>query len=344
MVERKIADTVLAAKVHLHHVLAARRAYNDASKHGHFEPLTPSTKRVIKDYAEVKLGSAALYGPWLSVYALVRGRFEEGLMPDNFYAVKVLPRINHKYRTVSGARTLIRRLFDSDVVPDVAYRVNGHWRTVEGVIIPLASLRSHLFRDSDEVIVKDEGSSQGSGVNLVRRSDFDPEKLGTENLTVQRFIRQHSELESVSPNCVATLRITTGIMPEGSIRRVSSHMRLGMSGDAIVMSARALKCPIVDDNGSLSEFAYGPDWFRYAKHPDTGRSFSSVAAPSHSEAVKICETLHARLPQFGIIGWDVAISEEGAPLIMEWNAVHPDIKFAEATMGPKLQFLDAYLT
>ncbi len=42
--------------------------------------------------------------------------------------------------------------------------------------------------------------------------------------------------------------------------------------------------------------------------------------PSYHEAVETVKRLHLQLPFFNLIGWDVAIDENGDPVVIEWNA------------------------
>jgi hypothetical protein len=44
--------------------------------------------------------------------------------------------------------------------------------------------------------------------------------------------------------------------------------------------------------------------------------------------------LHATVPHFTIVGWDIAIGSDDEIKLIEWNGCHCDIKFSEATTGP----------
>jgi hypothetical protein len=44
--------------------------------------------------------------------------------------------------------------------------------------------------------------------------------------------------------------------------------------------------------------------------------------------------MHRRMPLVGCVGWDFAVDADARPWLLEWNAVHNDIKVSEAMQGP----------
>jgi D-alanine-D-alanine ligase-like ATP-grasp enzyme len=56
--------------------------------------------------------------------------------------------------------------------------------------------------------------------------------------------------------------------------------------------------------------------------------------PSLADAIRFAEGLHARVPQLGLVGWDLAIDHEGRPVLLEWNTVHPGVHYNEALDRP----------
>lgn len=59
--------------------------------------LTKKLKRIVDEYSSDVFGSRK-YAPWLYVYTLVRGKFVEGWIPDNFFGRSVVPVVNKKLR------------------------------------------------------------------------------------------------------------------------------------------------------------------------------------------------------------------------------------------------------
>lgn len=289
----------------------------------------------IEKYAKERLGGV-IYAPWLVFYATYRGAFHEGWIPDNFFQQVAIPRINGPFHMTDNARTLQRRLIGSDVIPDVAHFVSGEWRGPEGELWDRASVAARLFGNQAEICVKTEQSSKGRGVRLLDRESFrleEVEALGP--LVAQRVIRQSEALEAIFPGAVTTIRVTTAKLPGARPVMLFSNLRMGR-GAARKVTLGSLKVPIVDGSGSVGPIASDSDWRQYRAHPDTGFRFEGATIPGFAQLRDDCLALHDRLPQFGLVGWDVTIDRDGHMQLLELNTGHPGIKFAEATVGPCL--------
>lgn len=317
----------------------ARAAYAGLLKNPEVAPLTRRQIKAIKEYAEAVLGSSLFY-PWLAVYAAYRGEFLEGWIPDDYFGRVVLPRLNGNHRALPAIRSLSRRLFDSDLFPDLLHRVNGAWYSVEGERITLETAHALAFSEGDSVFMKAESSSQGRAITILRHGDFLDAVLALDgNVVIQRAIEQHAWYAAIFEPAVATVRVLTVSSAEGTPRKRMVYLRVGRGDAQFVTAAEGLKVP-VDDLGMIGPFASSDGWQRYRRHPDTGFVFDArQRLPFFDQAVAACERLHARLPQVGVIGWDVAIAAEGRIEIMEWNAFHPGIKFTEAAVGPSFRGL-----
>jgi len=316
-----------------------RRICTNLLANSDVKPLDAALKRRIRKYAADALGNRN-FCHWLYVYTLYRGSFLEGWVPEDFFR-KVIPRINGVYRSISDAKTLSGRILQTNHLPDKAYRVNGSWFDTGGNRLQSNEVKDIIFDQNTTAFVKLDNSSQGKGIVVIHRDTFDEARFLhiDKNFVVQRAIIQAGWFEAISPGCVATLRITTGLPVGGSPRICAAYLRIGRKGAKFVTSAEAIKIPVVDDKGTLGDFALDSNWFRYYSHPDSGVKFEGKKVPYFVEAVSLCEKLHERVPQFTVIGWDVAITESGWVELMEWNVGFPDIKFSEATTGPCFKHL-----
>ena len=63
----------------------------------------------------------------------------------------------------------------------------------------------------------------------------------------------------------------------------------------------------------------GPSQEMLEQHPVSGAVFSELQIPHWDEVLRITSEAHSMLPKFGVIGWDIAITDDG-PLIIESNA------------------------
>lgn len=301
--------------------------------------LRAKERRLIKSYAKEMFGSHS-YAYWLYVYAAYQQRFVEGWIPNNYFGLVVAPRVNHQVRFIAGFKTLSKRLFETNLFPDIFYVIDNKWYDYKMNPIEKQDVRRYLIETGNDCFAKAEFSGQGKGVVRLNSQNFDDidfKKLGT--CVIQESIRQAKWFEEILRDSVATIRITTVKEPNGTFVMRAAYLRVGRSGSDIVQSSNAIRIPIIDRNGALGDFGADPDWRRHYKHPDSGFVFSGKTIPYFDCAVSVCERLHGRLPHCGIIGWDVAITNSGETKIMEWNARHPDITFSEASTGPNFRSL-----
>jgi hypothetical protein len=287
----------------------------------------------IQEYAVEKLGSARFI-PWLRTYAAFRGSFSDGLVPDNYFGRFVVPLSVNEYVGIE-AKTLSRRILMFDQLPDLAYYVNGAWIDTDGNQVSAKNIRALLFSRSSVVFAKRDLSFRGQGVFRVDSDRFDQRKLESlGNLVVQAGIQQHCFFDNFVSGSVATVRITTTKVNGLPAEKRAAYLRIARNKEEFVSSHSALRIPVIDETGTLGEYAAFPDWSVCHVHPDTGVRFEGTAVPEFRRAVSLCTRLHNRIPHILVIGWDLAIGADGEPVLMEWNANHPDIRFSEASTGP----------
>ena len=53
---------------------------------------------------------------------------------------------------------------------------------------------------------------------------------------------------------------------------------------------------------------------------DSGVVLDGYQLPSYDKAIAFVKEMHGYLPFFNLVGWDIAIQENGEPIMIEWNA------------------------
>lgn len=316
--------------------LDVERHLADLLRNTDAQPLAPRQAARIRTYAREALGGAE-YAPWLEFFTVYRGAFHEGWIPENYFQLVAIPQINGEYHKVCFARTLQRRLLGDPALPDLLHFVSGDWLDLDGGLVPRAEVRARLFADAPEVCLKTEHSLLGRGVSFASAQDFDldrVERLG--NLVAQRVIRQHPFFDRLSPRAVATLRIVTGKLPGERPRLLGGFLRVS-GGAARAIDAESIEIAILDGCGALEAFGVGVEWRRLSRHPETGAPFAGATAPRYDRMVAKCLELHARLPQFGYVGWDATLDPDERPWILEFNTGRPSHNFLEMSVGPCLR-------
>ena len=194
----------------------------------------------------------------------------------------------------------------------------------------------NIVRDEDfKLLYKTDSSSQGKGVYVLKKENLkieDLEFLG--NGVMQRYINQHSFFQDISPNSVATFRITSVINNNGEVTINACYLRVGRNSDTHVKSNSHIRIPVNVTTGELDKFGYTTNWLRINEHPDTKFIFKNRIIPHFDEFLTTTVKLHKMVPFARCIGWDMIIDTNNEIQVMEWNGSHNDIKFSEATQGP----------
>jgi hypothetical protein len=180
-------------------------------------PLPAATRRLARDYAGDVFGSPR-FAPWLDFHSKRRGAFHEGWIPDDFFELVVLPRANGPLRSIGYRKTLSKRMFRSDAIPDLAYIIGGVVYNAAWEPIPPVGLAEALA-GHERLVIKDDGGRRGLAVRVVERAGLDLLELVQRhpNAVVQRYIRDHPRLRVFSDANGFRLRITTCAVPGGGV-------------------------------------------------------------------------------------------------------------------------------
>ena len=159
------------------------------------------------------------------------------------------------------------------------------------------------------------------------------DNLNEDNLIFQEVVKQSSETAKLHPNSLNTIRIMTLIL-DGEVKVLPwCSFRIGQ-GDSKVDNASfgGVYCRINED-GTLSEYAYDAIGNKYDKHPDGG-NFSSVKFDFMDKVKSLVKEAAQRFPHFRLIGWDIAIDDKNNPLIIEANLTMSGMDVIETIGGP----------
>ena len=162
-------------------------------------------------------------------------------------------------------------------------------------------------------------------------------KRKSRRMVVQPALRNHRDLLPLTPGALNTLRILTARPPGGPARVVLAAFRLAV-GDAPADNFHfgGMMAPVDLATGRLGTAvrrqrrALVP----VERHPDTGAVIAGHQVPCWAEAVALAERALDAARRVPVIGWDVAITDDG-PVLIEANAAsNPDI--AQAPTGVPL--------
>ena len=154
-----------------------------------------------------------------------------------------------------------------------------------------------------------------------------------DNYIVQEVVRQHSSITSLHEKSVNTIRIVTCAF-NGTTEVLSTVVRFG-SGDSVVDNASkgGLFCGVSDD-GSLKRNAYTKTGDVYRDHP-LGGDFSQCVIPNFDKCKEMVLWLSHRFHRISkLTSWDLAIREDGEPVLIEVCLCYGGADIHQIANGP----------
>lgn len=149
---------------------------------------------------------------------------------------------------------------------------------------------------------------------------------------VQESIKQHEDLNRIYPCSINTLRLLT-LRFKGGIYLLSAHVRFRNDGSKLTDETRVLACSVGLD-GRLNESAIDRCGIRYGRHPYTNYAFGQARIPNYGSLTRHVESLHDQLHHFDLISWDIAVSSDGLPVLMDIQVKGQEINGYQFTDGP----------
>lgn len=137
----------------------------------------------------------------------------------------------------------------------------------------------------------------------------------------QTALSPHPVMQSVSGAAIGTVRVVT-VIEESEPRPLYSVWK--------IPSPNAMSDNFWQDGSMLAQInvetgivgrcrrGSGLDGHDIETHPVSGATFKDLQLPVWSEVLRVACAAHAVFPEFGIIGWDMAVTPEG-PVIVESN-------------------------
>ena len=140
-----------------------------------------------------------------------------------------------------------------------------------------------------------------------------------DGVVFQSALRQHSDIESISGRAVGSVRVVTirkADMPEPLYAVWKIPAPGNMSDD--FRHEGSIVAPVDAATGQVGRASAGVGLAARMidAHPVTGRTFEGFQLPFWEDLRRMAENAHALFPEYGLLGWDIAVTENG-PVIIE---------------------------
>lgn len=271
-------------------------------------------------------------------------------IPDSFFYAFIDEWLTHPKRSTQvDDKQLYKYLFAGVKTTEVVARKVGD-NFFDSDFNPICIDKFfELCKAEEEVVAKASISSYGGhAVKFFDMRECTPEQLlayvskppyfytqpyGTEYV-IERVVKQHPTMAAFNPSSINTIRIMTMIW-EGKCIPLSSVLRMGVNGSRVDnCSSGGIVAGIDQETGTVKPVAYNANGDKFLAHPQTG-SFGHTIIPSWEKVLEVVEKLAWRFSGISqLISWDIAINENGEPVIIEMNISYGELDFHQYCNGP----------
>ncbi len=267
------------------------------------------------------------------------GNFDVRFIPDDLFAGYIDKYLNNREIECGIAdKNYFDMYLNGFKMPKTyLHLINGQLLDNNYNFIDIKTAKNILMKYNSFIVKPSMSSYGGKNVQFYNNYKYeDLEKLFrdtvSKNLIFQEQIKQNKNLAILHPDSVNTIRIMTLIL-NGEVITLSSSLRLGVGKNKVDnASAGGIYCGI-KDNGELTNFAYNTKGERFNVHPDGG-NFRQCKIQCMDKVKEIVKLAAQRFPHFRLIGWDIAIDEDGEPVIIEANLTMSSLDVVQTVGGP----------
>lgn len=307
----------------------------------HRRKLTKEQKKEVQDFYISMIGKKVPLYCHEYFYSRT-GFFSKEYIPKDFYHSELLPKANqHKLTGAFGDKNMCDFLFPGEnIVHSILKNMNGYYY-YEGKPVSEEDAIS-LCQNMERVIIKPSLKTQGQGVKLFSVKDGITNIEGKtisqlfkeyeKNFLVQECVKQHERMAALNPTSVNTIRVLS-YRSGMEVLIIYSVVRIGRMNQVVDNQCAGGISTTIDEEGKLGKKAFGGYSEDNIEKTDTGIVLEGYQLPSYDKAIEMVKRLHLKLPFFNIVGWDVAIQENGEPVLIEFNT-KPGL--SQSAFGPGL--------
>lgn len=182
-----------------------------------------------------------------------------------------------------------------------------------------------FLEGKEYIMVKPLHESCGRGIEKIKVSDWDSEELymylvDNDKPLVEEVVKQDKTMNLLSADSVNTIRVIT-ILKDGKAVIVSGGIRMGKPGSVVDNFNSGGISTIYDyKTGVILSDGFDKDRNVFESVPGSDTALKGFQIPKWDEVLTLIQEAANMVPQVGYVGWDVCISEDYGPLLIEGNS------------------------
>lgn len=267
------------------------------------------------------------------------GKFDVRFIPDDIFAGYIDGYLNNRAIEpgIADKNYFDMYLRGFKMPKTYVHFINGIYEDENYNIITKEEALEILSKQKSITVKPSMASYGGKNVSFFENSDRTEiskymDNTPCQNLIFQETIQQSKETSKLHPTSLNTIRVMTLIL-DNEVKILPCAFRMGVGKSKVDnASYGGIYCKINDD-GTLSDFAYDALGKKFDTHPDGG-NFRDIKFEFMDNVKKLVKDAAQRFPHFRLIGWDIAINENDEPVIIEANLTMSGMDVIETICGP----------
>ena len=264
---------------------------------------------------------------WFTLFANENRPFSPKYIPDDLWFGRIIPHYNNLiFAKALQDKCLYGTLFaDARQPVTVVKNIAGVFYDADMRLLSREEAIA-LCHDRGRVLAKPSVST-GMGNNirfydsgaLSDRQLDDIFQLYGKNFLIQEKMAQHPALARLNPSSLNTVRVLT-FLHGGQVHILTAVLRVGGPDSEVDNTSQGGFAITVQPDGRLARLGQNKKW-QYAEGLANGVRFADVTIPSYDRILETVTRLASRMAHFKIIGWDMAVAEDGEPVLVEFNVI-----------------------
>lgn len=272
-----------------------------------------------------------------------KGKLDKRLIPEELWHADIEPYFNNVLlEKAFQDKNYYEMVVGKNNSPEtIIHCING--QLLDESYAPIdCEKASQLINSEKEVICKASiGTGGGRGIRFISENveTNDVENIINAydgNFLIQRIIMQHPLVASFNETSVNTMRIIT-FLYKGRVHFIYGELRFGGIGSRLDNSAAGGRWVLINKDGIIQNEFYIFDKSTTDMYVDknyVSPIAENTSVPNWNEVMQLLKQTHYKLAHFGIVYWDVSISQSGNPIILEYNLLDSDAYAYQYGVGP----------
>lgn len=179
-----------------------------------------------------------------------------------------------------------------------------------------------FLKDKKEVFAKPLNGTHGDNMQKIIVNEWKNKNLYDYLMKhhlflLEELVIQEQAMNQLNPSSINTIRVIS-IYKDNKAKIIAAYQRIGSGKIVDNFNAGGMVAPINIKTGTIEYVAVNKKKESYEKHPITGTPIIGFQISNWKEVKELVLKAASVIPEVGLVGWDVAISNKG-PLLIEGN-------------------------